>query len=1609
MVVLWPPTDDPLENSVRRAVQCGLDIQAHLHAAELGEGVTLSVKVGIGVGDVSIVHLGGETDHVGGKGDGLVQRMEYIATGSPLVQAFTAEHCAVAGNVICSREVWEMISDSFEGIPAPLDEHHHETRLIQKQKRGKKVTYKSVRGAGGGAVDDLLAADGLEGKMWSFIPRAVAPFLKGHDEEWGNELRRVSVMFVNLGFGDADLARLLDGATLHAFQAVFTAVQRAVYRYEGTINKFLVDDKGSTLVAVFGLPPLAHEQDSTRAVLAGLAVSARLRELGNTARVGVTTGMAFCGVVGNRTRREYSVLGDVVNLSARLMQLAGKTDKFICTDRRTYEAAKRHVFFQQLPSTTVKGKSMRIEVFTPVPDAAHVADELEKMRPGATATFGRNYVADVLQLQLEHISFNNELRRVRRGLQKRITERSSVDSKLAGAIFRRRSVATARARGGSGGSVTDTGMDGLEDAGDDAIVEEDDDDGSSVFTAARVQLPNGMGQLTVACVECNTVGDLQRAALELAIRRKVLPSGGGDYVLMFAETETPLRDLELPLNDLNSVVAVPAGMRVLQLKLVRSSVVADGLLQAPMHGTRLAAAMTRHSSVETERSPAMSRGAAIGRRRSHLDVSMSLIEEAVQRLLRFRSKTVVVVTGKCGSGKTHMLSRTLFNTSTARVAVGCGDRFVSSTSRLPFTAWCDMLRQLLQSMCSAAEPEEVKVLNSVLQSLPAALRARSEELATLLGLPADELVVAVGGGEAVVVEEEDEEEDADAGKVEEEKKEDSEGGDDAGDGASKHDAAWLADMQAMLMHCLRWFTTRGPVILVIDDGHCLDSASWSLLEEAASQLTNVLLVLSTRPFDDYGLTVPKEYLSVQELDECCKMDMVALEAHETMQLACSVLQVDSIPDELDSVVQAKSQGNPYFTKELLRELLGYDAFQLSDGRCTVNKKFNLAGVLPVPASISAVLGLVVDRLTVAQQMVLKVGSVIGTEFHLGLLHDAYPIKAHLDRLEEDVQALLDLHIIRPLNDDLVADSRELMTKKVCFSSGYMREVVYNRMLFAHRNLLKKRVKEVSEAREAALRRRFGKVAVSGWLEVKTKAKGLGVKYWKRRYGVLGDGSVTLYKKEGDTTARSVLYLEGARVDVVPLEDVQKEHVFRLSVRSYKKERKRMTGVDRDYLLGAGSDRMLKDWLYGIRFEIERLAEEDEGSKREDAELEAAMDLALSSMPPTAASSTPGDISVSLAGVAGDASRRSISMDDLGARPQVGDSSGRLRAGRRGTTTSTTTLFCPVCSEAFRSAPALREHHLEKHPGMPGLEKHITKASMENLRRSSFTPMALPMTPTGIRRSFVPSTLVAEESSGGGAGSTAVTGRRSVSMLGLDSPRLSISAPSAPATTPTSTAPAAAASSSATAASTSSTRRLSSDRSASLVESSRTAMRLDGRRVSELLEAGGAAPTDRPQPMDWPGFKAVLNRLDAFWESMPIELVLINHHTSMFHDLGAWALTTSSPMDDKGPVAYLLGYRSQRTPEEAVIHAVAVLPRFRRLGIARGLYRHFMATARAAGCLRMRAVVNLTDVRSQQFHKALGFTFLHEGAEERGGELVHPDYGGPGVDMLVLVRSVEEEL
>ncbi|HKQ02404.1 MAG TPA: AAA family ATPase, partial [Actinomycetes bacterium] len=190
-----------------------------------------------------------------------------------------------------------------------------------------------------------------------YVPGAILARLDAGQTAWLSELRHVSVLFLGL----PDLDDITPGALGQANDLV-CEVQEALYEYEGSVNKLGVDDKGTTLVAAFGLPPVAHEDDGVRAVRAALGIQAQLRRHRVPYAIGIATGRAFCGSVGSDLRREYTMIGRVVNRGARLMQTA--LDDVIC-DRATHQAAGAKLAFERLAPRRVKGVAEPVAVFRP--------------------------------------------------------------------------------------------------------------------------------------------------------------------------------------------------------------------------------------------------------------------------------------------------------------------------------------------------------------------------------------------------------------------------------------------------------------------------------------------------------------------------------------------------------------------------------------------------------------------------------------------------------------------------------------------------------------------------------------------------------------------------------------------------------------------------------------------------------------------------------------------------------------------------------------------------------------------------------------------------------------------------------------------------------------------------------------------------------------------------------------------------------------------------------------------------------------------------------------------------------------------------------------------
>ena len=244
-----------------------------------------------------------------------------------------------------------------------------------------------------------------------YVPPAVVPRLQeGIDSYYDlSEMRQVSVMFVNCvglalysggGVSDAEEA-------VAAGQETMLLVSEEVVHMEGQVNKMLVDDKGTVFLCVFGLPPRPHADDPKRAVRTGLLLKALLdgdgdESNGVTASIGIASGRAFCGVVGSTVgeRREFTVMGDVVNVSARLMGLASKAraPSRLLIDECTQSYTEKFIMSRRCPPQRLKGKAKLMTVYTPEKEIEQTKQSTTIGRLGRDAEYLhlRGMVAELL-------------------------------------------------------------------------------------------------------------------------------------------------------------------------------------------------------------------------------------------------------------------------------------------------------------------------------------------------------------------------------------------------------------------------------------------------------------------------------------------------------------------------------------------------------------------------------------------------------------------------------------------------------------------------------------------------------------------------------------------------------------------------------------------------------------------------------------------------------------------------------------------------------------------------------------------------------------------------------------------------------------------------------------------------------------------------------------------------------------------------------------------------------------------------------------------------------------------------------------------------------------
>ena len=439
------------------------------------------------------------------------------------------------------------------------------------------------------------------------------------------------------------------------------------------------------------------------------------------------------------------------------------------------------------------------------------------------------------------------------------------------------------------------------------------------------------------------------------------------------------------------------------------------------------------------------------------ETEMAQLERLLDGALAGRGQ-IVTIQGATGIGKSHLTAvfQQFASASGFQVAAGTAQRIFQTTTYLP---WQQALRQLLglapgsssdQNAETFARAQADQVERTLLHVNPD-WAVRLPLLRDVLGLPlADNPTTA------------------------------------AFDPKQRQESLF-----AFLIDIVRFLSRSQPLLLVFENSHWMDEISRGLLEALAkvSHDMALMLVVVVRPASETD-SQAEPLQNLRSLRHHYLLTVGELNTTGVEQLVGNLL--GGRPSLLARLlIEAKAQGNPFFTRELvdaLREsnqlieedgewvlsesmidaLRTANALVREDGTWVLAKAADLSTVsLGIPDSVHGVILARLDRLPDTHKPTIKVASVIGYSFELGLLAQVHPAHPQRSTLQSQAHTLEERDFIVPelsyqgwetVEDDGAVDA----TVRYTFRQQATQEVSYETLLFTQRRELHRNLAELLE-------------------------------------------------------------------------------------------------------------------------------------------------------------------------------------------------------------------------------------------------------------------------------------------------------------------------------------------------------------------------------------------------------------------------------------------------------------------------------------------------------------------------------------------------------------------
>jgi adenylate cyclase len=261
-------------------------------------------------------------------------------------------------------------------LSRPLRALAEHTEVIARGDYGNRLQVDRVDEIGQLAAAFNRMSDGLaeRDKVRDLLEKNVSPEVAAQlmrdGSALGGEEREITVLFVDLRRFTAMSESLTPREVLALLNRYFDRMSGIVETHHGIVDKYMGDE----IMALFGAPvPLADHADN--AILAAIEMKSALARLNAELEteglsrlefgIGINTSGVIAGNIGSSRRLNYSVIGDGVNVAARLQNLTRMSQyrADILVTAATLSAAKGRYRTRPLGAVPVRGRDMPVEIF----------------------------------------------------------------------------------------------------------------------------------------------------------------------------------------------------------------------------------------------------------------------------------------------------------------------------------------------------------------------------------------------------------------------------------------------------------------------------------------------------------------------------------------------------------------------------------------------------------------------------------------------------------------------------------------------------------------------------------------------------------------------------------------------------------------------------------------------------------------------------------------------------------------------------------------------------------------------------------------------------------------------------------------------------------------------------------------------------------------------------------------------------------------------------------------------------------------------------------------------------------------------------------------------